>query len=1600
MHLGASNDGQSRDTTTDDTARNHSSIHSNESVAGDDSVITALRDNTLLAAATIMADNVCGSSRSRNKRRSRSNRKRSKKCNSVTNQESQETPTTNEINEIDHSGNDQINEPLKSASISNSEYNINNCETNEPISEPELCNSEPDKSSKDTIISDSTNMIKTCTEINEQPLNLVTNAPKSKKLDSVMVMVSPDSDICIVEFPKTKPKINSSIMISEISDDDEHNTQENNYNVDIIASDNEVVCDKIVDKDAAKDAVISTPHTNETKNLNITIAKESITKVLNVNKLCDEIDSYKVEYPKPVLERKNSNNGIIKSRSLDDDEQLKITELTDDEKSSACMSESQAIVSEASEAESDVEWETTAELAMQKETSGQQFGKMTVISLPLEEHVTYETSHISPEDERSLRDFLEGLNLVNSPEESVKRIEKTSSTNMESVKMKRAKKRAALAQHFMPYYQNPRYLDVISEESSDLSDRDNKQSKNFKTQMIDTDDDDDDVFEDMQAKYRNRFQSCYAGPNEAAILVGTKLIDHGNATLKEATWSTSMIDAPSGAEVVYLEDSSNSMTPSDLLDETTGDLDADDEEDISIDWDKTCSENLDIEHSASETSLIKNDNSNRVSPDTASRVLQSEGEQIELNIAPSTPNTPANDTTEELKASNKTSIDFSQPVVPAIPNISNNNIDNDTFVSLNDNDSTNSSTDIKTHLKSRNDEEVIPETKVLANFVEQSLNENEEELSKEFKNLCECLQKPSDEYSSQIDITPNVSRSDSTTSSRSTTSQCTAVYNPVHSSLTNIAAMLRDGSFDDKVERLAPAPLREICVRALLSMPFGKDIIEELANVSQSIEEMTCRTPSHIRPDPDDDSTVHNKSLPSPAPSPIPPPVPPRTSSKPDIDASSILLVDTPVVRTPPQKMERWVGMPTGENPNLLVCLSPSQKEFIDKTKTFPNEADSLLDLHRKYIERRGYHEEHEHAAPTSPKKDGHTVSAFKIKIDHQNNNNENNLLKIIHNAGANTINNNDMYSAHNTNLNYNNYVKQFTREIPVHELKPSDPNQESNMSHGNIRYDKYIKQLTREVPIQVEKQINKPVNNKIYSAALSNENTSSSRLKARHLGEWLNLARNECDRINNSTEHIRELHNLHSSVNKLVSQHSCEERFSNSSDATFKRGTSPRRYSLPFNLYEQQMQYILEKEREIEREIEKLKEEKSSLENHEKMNANHINIPVQHEFTKRENVFDGNTFTKNETFIPMSTENKSKFHSTELFKELHVTPTKQNVTHEKTKERFIPIRKETEAQNQKSKSENNNKYHFDFTIPEFQSFMEEKSKFESNENFNMSFHKEEKTEEKNYFEKVEKSEEHHIPIRKEYDDKNQRRTNLSKNNEIPVQKPTDRSKYENTELFRELHIGLQPKPEEHIIPIHKEFDAGKYQISRKGDIAILNPEEKLSPKLTQPTSVTEKFRQEMYNEYMCKIAERQERKQNKVIKVQISPKLKEEDKVSAAMSPQYEVKHVTGIEDEFMNKVREKKGKLGDDDSENDGDEMAVQCDLPPVKIIDGSSMTDAKQLPKHLQEFIDYTTTPNTDDGEFLVVKIVMSVFWFFVMNFYSFLWRKMRRFLKLNN
>ncbi|XP_037808149.1 uncharacterized protein LOC119601342 isoform X20 [Lucilia sericata] len=136
-----------------------------------------------------------------------------------------------------------------------------------------------------------------------------------------------------------------------------------------------------------------------------------------------------------------------------------------------------------------------------------------------------------------------------------------------------------------------------------------------------------------------------------------------------------------------------------------------------------------------------------------------------------------------------------------------------------------------------------------------------------------------------------------------------------------------------------PKKLRLLCAETLASFPYGDAVLEELATVAQNIGE--ARAVKAVE-------TQNNMPYPLP--------------ELPHIDDLQLSLKvgeTAPKRPEPPQQQQQqdqsWLGVPTSNDPQVLVCLSPSQRSYIQQKPE--QKPDDLLDAHQKFVERRGYHE-------------------------------------------------------------------------------------------------------------------------------------------------------------------------------------------------------------------------------------------------------------------------------------------------------------------------------------------------------------------------------------------------------------------------------------------------------------------------------------------------------------------------------------------------------------------------------------------------------------------------------------------------------------------
>ncbi|XP_061401278.1 uncharacterized protein LOC133337029 [Musca vetustissima] len=198
---------------------------------------------------------------------------------------------------------------------------------------------------------------------------------------------------------------------------------------------------------------------------------------------------------------------------------------------------------------------------------------------------------------------------------------------------------------------------------------------------------------------------------------------------------------------------------------------------------------------------------------------------------------------------------------------------------------------------------------------------------------------------------------DSHCSDSTTFSQCTAINvgltqstssDQASSSISDLKFKTLASEYQEQPDpgSADPKKLRLLCAETLAALPYGGEVLEELATLAQHIGE------------------VKSSEMPYP-----PPKLPHIDDLRLSLNQSTSNAPRRPP--SPNKHPDSWVGVPTSFDPKVLVCLSPSQQSYIEKqqqifttsktttttSKELQQHPDQLLDAHQKFVERRGYHE-------------------------------------------------------------------------------------------------------------------------------------------------------------------------------------------------------------------------------------------------------------------------------------------------------------------------------------------------------------------------------------------------------------------------------------------------------------------------------------------------------------------------------------------------------------------------------------------------------------------------------------------------------------------
>uniref|UniRef100_T1PE01 Uncharacterized protein n=1 Tax=Musca domestica TaxID=7370 RepID=T1PE01_MUSDO len=539
---------------------------------------------------------------------------------------------------------------------------------------------------------------------------------------------------------------------------------------------------------------------------------------------------------------------------------------------------------------------------------------------------------------------------------------KSTSTMTASQREKRKQKRLALESHFLPQMLSPRFLDSISEENSDLSEcGDNPLSRSASAESAVTNTPDTQKTQKLNAKFP-KSSLDFSKPHKPTLTLNTpsnrsvireepvafaveaRIQEAPDADESCTTLKSFLSPQSELAEMVFINSASSSMTDLNDLDQMDRvslhsthssiafDLDTDAKDLIN----KPGTTNNELTSSSLPSSQLATPAESAKSAESLANCTNKDSHFINNNARtpPSSPSpaVPPQNRTRGAQPSRD------QPAAPSLP-----------FSAVSGRQSL---TDIDDALRLLSDAQ--------ARLLETSCDSAN--TSSSVSSLCaDKIAKPPQEV-----LTENVQNMNT-------------VRDIINSDITKSGPNANDlKSKTTPTEHQAPSDgaadpkkLRLLCAETLAALPYGGEVLEELATLAQHIGEVkavnvvethkkaaSCST----------DTTATSQSIKMPYPPP----------ELPHIDDLRLSLDQTArnVPQRPPspntKHPDSWVGLPTSFDPKVLICLSPSQQSYIEKqqqtltkstvattttSKELKQQPDELLDAHQKFVERRGYHE-------------------------------------------------------------------------------------------------------------------------------------------------------------------------------------------------------------------------------------------------------------------------------------------------------------------------------------------------------------------------------------------------------------------------------------------------------------------------------------------------------------------------------------------------------------------------------------------------------------------------------------------------------------------
>lgn len=794
--------------------------------------------------------------------------------------------------------------------------------------------------------------------------------------------------------------------------------------------------------------------------------------------------------------------------------------------------------------------------------------------------------------------------------------------------------------------------------------------------------------------------------------------------------------------------------------------------------------------------------------------------------------------------------------------------------------------------------------------------------------------------------------------------------------------------------------LRHLCVEKLFSMPYGNTILEELANVAESLGNLTDKhnfekqQQQNKQLDTDTYSQYSNPNVPAyesrnwdmnTEPTPPPPPPLPRTHK------SNIkqYITNTSKSPTPPPVPNRtWLDIPkTAGEPSVMRCISPSLRDLMNSHTDY--NSNQFLDIQNNFIDRYG-HSEHTDNEVTSInfKKHASTVGAAASGADaatvapteseHETNtkDSDNNLLALIREINQ------------LTNVNENNSATTTKTAAATSSSTAAGSNEVKQINKNKISDSNKSEQIETSVD---EKMLSFPVGKEFLSDKRHSINDTYDFLRDRPTSEKMDKTKRyssfetSCYESKKCIENGNVTFNFANSSNKKSSDGNNDNAI-DSLKNTFQRFKEQEQREQP-NKVKTETNIEVKCEQDKKDAGEKCDETKET-----KTNQNESGRFSFKEFDYIPKFFsdffrygkESNDSKDNSTKIEANQEVQQQPNVSES--KIDDKPGKNSNNSSSISSQPMPNELYKSTQSLLELLDNTSNYSNDSRIlPSNTLNVRKEGGFRCGRispNVIRAPRISESPEKKETVTKTGTS----SGTSRHYDWNTTKQNRAYENRQSMIDQTPITQHLRNDSRRMSMPRVIHDRQLESIMEKEKEL-SDEYEKLERDRLRLLKEIEEMKVnqnfedfckehKLRNNQNVNmnslseaELFRKQMQDEWLSKVAEREERRLQKMIKLS---NVSEELQIPKACQK--------GLSDEFLDRVKERRKKLhlpSDSDWESGAESQPVKREENPpqsptnLKIFDGKSEAELKKLPKHLEEFAEFTTKVQSESHTESTIK-----------------------------